>query len=45
LAVSTGLGETIIAPGCSVVIVAANTIGDLNRVRIWAVAQEFKKSA
>jgi hypothetical protein len=44
LAVGTGLGVTIIALRCAVVIVAANTIGGLNRVRIWAVAQEFKKA-
>jgi hypothetical protein len=43
LAVGTDLGETIIAPGCAIVIVAANMIGDLNRARIWAVAQEFLK--
>jgi hypothetical protein len=44
LAVGADLGVTIIALRCAVVIVAANTIGDLNRVRIWAVAQEFIKS-
>jgi hypothetical protein len=44
LAVGTDLGETIIALGCAIVIVVANMIGDLNRARIWAVAQEFIKS-
>jgi hypothetical protein len=45
MAVGTGLGETIIALGRAVVIVAANMIGDFNRARIWAVAQQFIKNA